>query len=259
MLENSIKATDFLDRTEVTLPYYFSGSEIPLTLTFRLFEGQVYASDKGRAYSELKKRAEDIAEKITEYFACVCFELKLNEKNEIIIPVNRCKDIFMLIQAVSLIANAYTYPELDEYYMGIHLPCREEATALSDTSAPKELVKKLFDEIEVEDMGKECYIKLPFYFPDESCPMGILFSKSDMTLTDVGDFDGGQIIDRIDFQSGGEFSEDKVASMCRNFGCFYEDLKIRYKLENEDNISRAVFDFLQMASVLGETWHYIVL
>ena len=56
MFENSIKATDFLDRTEVTLPYYFSGSEIPLTLTFRLFEGQVYASDNGRAYSELKKK-----------------------------------------------------------------------------------------------------------------------------------------------------------------------------------------------------------
>ncbi len=255
MFNNSIKITDFSDRTEVTLPYYFADSEEPLTLILRLCDGQVYASDNGRAYNELKKKAEDIAEKMADYFACVCCELKLNGKKEIVIPIDRSRDIFKLIQTVALVANAYMYPEVNEYYMEFHLPYREDAVEPSGTSVPKGYVEKLLSEIRVEGD----HIKLPFFFAGEPCPMGILFSKSDMTLTDLGDFDGGSIINRIDFQSGGEFCEEKIASMCRNFGCVYDNLKIYYKLENEKNISRAVLDFLQMASVLGETWRYIVL
>ncbi len=247
----------YSNRTDITLPYYFSGSQEPLMLTARLFDGQVYLSDNGRAYNELKKKAEGIAEKMTDYFACVCYELKLNDKKELVVPVNNDKDVFKLIQAISLISNAYMYPEVDEYYMEFHLPYREEAMELFETSAPKEFAERLFDDVQLDDKGE--IIKLPFYFPDEPCPMWIRYSKSDMTLTDVGDFDGGKIIDRIDFHSGGEFCEDKVKELCKKFGCIYKEMKIYCKLENEEELSRKIFDFLKMASVLGETWYYIVL
>ena len=251
MLFDLIKTTDFSDRTEITLPYYFDGSEEPLTLTARLYDGQVYLSDNARAYTELKKKAEGIAEKMADYFACVCFELKLNEKKELIIPVNNGKDFFRLIQAVSLVANAYKYTEVDGYYMDFHLPYCEEAITLSDTVKPEEFIKKLLEELRLDDSGEECLIKLPFYFPDEPCPMWMLFSKNSMTLTDIGDFDGGNIIVRIEIHNGGEPCDNSIVSLCELFGCTYAGAKIYYKLENGTELSRGIFNFLQMASVVG--------
>ncbi|MBQ9544806.1 MAG: hypothetical protein IJV00_06750 [Clostridia bacterium] len=77
-----------------------------------------------------------------------------------------------------------------------------------------------------------------------------------LSLTDAGDFDGGDLIECIKWNNHDDYRQFDpiITGVCDRFNAGYDGFKVRYIIEKESRISlpEAVFTLMQVMSILGE-------
>lgn len=250
----------------VTLPFFFSESEEPLSLTVTQHEGRVYVSDGGRAFAELCRRlCRRTADRMTRYFARVQLERKPDCHRAVVTGVRDVQAFFDYLQTLALIANADLYPRVDEDCFRRYKKYTRRQRLPRHGEVPAAFLAELTDALKVSyDPDRGIGIHAPFYFNDEACPMRVCFTvagEGRVTATDVGDFDGGRLYQRMEWLNEDVHANDAlINAVCARFGAECGEERITYTFPDDGPcaLPRAYFTFLQLATVLGEIGHFIV-
>lgn len=262
-LLSSIKINHFQKYSTITLPYYFPFSKEPLSLTLFKKGDSIFVTDWGRAYSELAKRLpKNKARKMAKYFLRVYFESELKLNNHLITPIRSPERFFDYLQMMAQIINADLYPRIDKYYFKSYKKYSKKYYFSGKTHSAEELTDKILTRINIRcDKYKGITVHTPFYFKDEACPMCMALNKEDenVIITNFGDFDGGRLFERIEWLNDNVcLMEKDILEVCKRYGCDYSNKEFSLAVENEQ-INKGIFDFMQMASVVGQMGHFIVL
>lgn len=262
-LLSSIKINHFQKYSIITMPYYFPFSKEPLSLTLFKKGDSIFVTDWGRAYSELKKRLPKTkARKMAKYFLRVYFESELKLNNYLIAPVRSPERFFDYLQMIAQIINADLYPQIDNYYFKNYKKYSKRYYFLGKTHSAEELTDKILTRINVRyDKYKGITVHTPFYFKDEACPMCLALNKEgeSIIVTNYGDFDGGRLFERIEWLNDDiRLLEKDILDVCKRYSCDYLNQEFSLAV-NKEQINKGIFDFMQMASVLGQMGHFIVL
>lgn len=257
-----IKITHGDKFTEVILPFFFPDSAEPLTLRLTEADGTVYVTDSGRCCSELCRRCGgETALVMTKYFARIEHEAEVGADGCVTVPLRDSQRFIDYLRTLSRIDNADLYPTVNGEYYESYAKYSEEYSFPKEGAAAKDFTDALLDRIKVtydRDLG--CLFHLPYYFEDEACPMSVSIGRD--YLTDHGDFDGGRLFERMCYLNEDiTVHRQRIGEICQRFRCVWEGETVSRPYDNEDDSSlpRALFDFLQAASVLGEIGHFIVL
>ncbi len=252
----------------VMLPFYFPDSEEPLSLRMAQAGTEIFVTDDGRAYNELCRRlsSKRIAGQMTRYFGRVQLECEPDRQWALTTCMQDVRGFFRYLQTLSLIANADLYPTIDVDYFERYKKYATMGEMPCKGSTPVAFLGELLESITVShDKEWGVCVHAPFYFNDEACSMGVCFAQVEggrVFATDQGDFDGGCLYDRMAWLNEDVHAHDGlIRAICARFGGDYRDERIAYTIADEEvsSVPRAYFTFLQLASVLGEVGHFIVL
>lgn len=244
----------------IKLPFSFPVSGNRLELIATEHNGSVFVTDNGSAFRELASKTDDpyILKNVFEYLTGVYLNMKPNKQKEIVwaITPTDTRRFYRILQCISLCANADLYPTVDKeklkecekYIIQIDFP--------ENGSCPLSFVESL--QTSLRWCGEDI-IGTRFAFTDEMSAMSILLTQhpnNRLTLTDKGDFDGGDLIERIKWNNQDNYHQFDgfINKVCERFNAEYDGLKVRYTKEIKDNESllEAVFTFMQIMSILGE-------
>lgn len=253
-----------IDKTDssaiIKLPYLFPVSGNRLELSVTEYNGSVFVTDGGSAFRELALRTRDtyILENVFEYLTGVYLSVKPTKQKEIVwtIAPTDMRRFYRILQCISLCANADLYPTVDKEKLKEYENHMIQIDPPKNGSYPLSFVESLQVSLRWRD---EDLINTRFAFTDEMSAMSILLTKQPdnrLTLTDKGDFDGGDLIERIKWNNRDNYRQFDVFinKVCERFNAEYNGFKVRYTKEIKDNASllEAIFTFMQIVSILGE-------
>lgn len=258
-LEDVCEITEYDTCARIRFPAFFPKSGYPLELLLAEHDGSVTVSDCGSAYRELSAKTSDpyILSDTFAYLMGSFLNILPSESNEIIWKVSSSylSRFHLFFQCICFCAHADLYPGVDEDRL------RECRPYIKGTVFP---LNKHYPEAFLEAWKQSVWreddrIQLAFYFSDEMAPMGILIECEQercITITDVGDFDGGDLIERLKWYHRENYHQcdPLIRKVCARFGAEYDGEKIRYTFQNEDGLSlpKAVLTFMQLMSILAE-------
>ena len=263
VLLEAIKIHHFKKYSTITLPYYFPFSKEPLSLTLFKKGDSVFITDWGRAYSEVAKRLnKSKVRKMAKYFLRVNFESELKCNSHLVAKINSAQRFFDYLKVVSLVANSDMYPEIDKEYFKRYKKYSKKHRIFGKTESAQDFLNQLTEAIRVRyDERNGITVHTRFYFNDEACPMGLSLTKDgeQVKITDFGDFDGGRLFQRIEWLNDNvEKINDDILVFCKRFSCDYGNKTISLKVQKEQVI-KGIFDFYELASILSEIGHFVVL
>lgn len=256
----------FRNDSTITLPFYFADSDKPLKLWLSREDGVLYVSDRGRVYSEILRHCDmKTAKMMAKYFARIYFEAELYGNMEYVAVIRDVQAFITYLQTVALIANAHMYPTVDEWNYERYKKYSRKYKFPQNGENAKEFLEELFGRFTVTyDKRLGTCLHFPFYFHSEGCPMVVRFIKEGemVRVTDFGDFDGGRLFDRMCWLNDDiHIYDDKIKEICDRYGCVYNGEQIFYSFDpsSEGAVGKAIFTFMQVASILGEIGEFIVI
>lgn len=269
---SAVRILSFRKQIKLTVPFYFPNSSLPLSLWLTQKGEQIYVTDMGRTFRELKRRLTSgkTALQMIRYFALVELEIELNMKKELIVPISDTKGFYKYLQVISRIANSDLYPYIDKNSFESHKNYGKKYILPKDGVAPNGFVTKLFEHIEVSYNEREgTLVQFPFYFDNETAPMQFNIKKapnSMLAVTDFCDREGRQLFARMETLNDDiHFFDDNIKELCERFGAQYnaefgeENIVVIFSDNYNTAIPQAVFKFMQLASILGEIGRVVVM
>lgn len=244
----------------IKLPYLFPVSGNRLELSVTEYNGSVFVTDGGAAFRELALRTRDpyILENVFEYLTSVYLSVKPTKQKEIVwaIAPSDMSRFYRILQCISLCANVDLYPAVDREKLKEYEKHMNQINLSENGSYPSSFVESLQTSLCWRD---EDLINTRFAFTDEMSAMSILLTEEQdnrLALTDKGDFDGGDLIERIKWNNKDNYHQFDgfINKVCERFNAEYNGFKVRYTKEIKDNASllEAIFTFMQIVSILGE-------
>lgn len=253
----------------VRMPFFFPDSPKPLVLKIGMDgDGWFVADDMGAAACALSARVGDITpySDVLDSFCYIFGEYRhMEDDHALRMSFKDARGFLRFIQWVSLAANADLYPAPMPDYDGFEMSSVPERWEVpKHLTGADDFIDLVADMIKVaSDSDFGTLVGVKFYFDGECWPMTVRYMNGaeNVTVTDFGGYDGGDLTDRMVVHCDGDFHryDRLIEAVCRRYGCDFSHDKLTFTFTDNapDTLACAAMHFLQAASVLGEIDHYV--